>query len=87
MAAREWPRPSPRQLEDLRRPPASSRCFSFISAAQCHGADTGLTSQCCIVAGMASPRGSVEQHRGVIPSRVRVMACVLWRQSIKCSHA
>jgi hypothetical protein len=33
MAARVWPKPSPRQLEDLRRPSASSRCFSFVSAA------------------------------------------------------
>jgi hypothetical protein len=33
MVARAWPRPSPRQLEDLRRPSASSRCFSFVSAA------------------------------------------------------
>jgi hypothetical protein len=32
MAARAWPRPSPKQLEDLRRPSASSRCFSFVSA-------------------------------------------------------
>jgi hypothetical protein len=29
MVARAWPRSSPRQLEDLRRPSASSRCFSF----------------------------------------------------------
>jgi hypothetical protein len=33
MVARAWPRPSPRQLKDLRRPSASSRCFSFVSAA------------------------------------------------------
>jgi hypothetical protein len=33
MAARAWPKPSPKQLEDLRRPLASSRCFSFMSAA------------------------------------------------------
>jgi hypothetical protein len=33
MAARAWPKPSPRQLEDSRRPSASSRCFSFVSAA------------------------------------------------------
>jgi hypothetical protein len=33
MAAKAWPRPSPRQLEDLRRSSASSRCFSFVSVA------------------------------------------------------
>jgi hypothetical protein len=33
IAARAWPRPSPRQLENLRRPAASSRCFSFVLAA------------------------------------------------------
>jgi hypothetical protein len=33
MTARAWPRPSPRQLEDLRRPSASYRCFSFVSSA------------------------------------------------------
>jgi hypothetical protein len=32
MAARAWPKPSPRQLEDSRQPSASSRCFSFVSA-------------------------------------------------------
>jgi hypothetical protein len=42
-------------------------------AAQCHGADTGLTTQCYIVVGMAFPRESVEQRRGVIPRRVRVV--------------
>jgi hypothetical protein len=34
MAARAWPRPSHKQLEDLRRPSASSWCFSFVSAAR-----------------------------------------------------
>jgi hypothetical protein len=29
----------------------------------------------------------VEQHWGVIPRRVRVMACVLGHQSIKCPYA
>jgi hypothetical protein len=43
-------------------------------AAQCHGADTGLTAQRSTVAGMDSPRESVEQHQGVIPRRVRVVA-------------
>jgi hypothetical protein len=43
-------------------------------AAQCHGADTGLSAQCCIVARMVFPRGSVEQRRGVIPRRVKVVA-------------
>jgi hypothetical protein len=33
MVARAWPKPSPRQLEDSWRPSASSRCFSFVSAA------------------------------------------------------
>jgi hypothetical protein len=42
-------------------------------AAKCHGADTGLSAQCCIVAVMVFPREWVEQHRGVIPRRVRVL--------------
>jgi hypothetical protein len=33
MAARAWPKTSPRQLEDLRQSSASSRCFSCVSAA------------------------------------------------------
>jgi hypothetical protein len=33
MVARARPKPSPRKLEDLRRPSASSWCFSFVSAA------------------------------------------------------
>jgi hypothetical protein len=33
MVARAWPKPSPRQLENSQRPSASSRCFSFVSAA------------------------------------------------------
>jgi hypothetical protein len=37
MAARAWPKPSPRQLEDLRRLSASSRCFSFVSATLMNG--------------------------------------------------
>jgi hypothetical protein len=37
-------------------------------------ADTSLSAQCYIVAGMASPRESVEQRQGVIPRRVRVVA-------------
>jgi hypothetical protein len=40
----------------------------------CHGADTGLTTQCYTVAGMAFPRESVEQRLGMIPRRVRVVA-------------
>jgi hypothetical protein len=32
MAARAWPKPSPRQLEDSQKPSTSSRCFSFVSA-------------------------------------------------------
>jgi hypothetical protein len=35
---------------------------------------------------MASPRESVEQHQGVIPRRVRVVARVLRCQSIKCLY-
>jgi hypothetical protein len=42
-------------------------------AAQCHGADTGLTAQRSTVAGMGSPRELLEQHRGVIPGRVKVV--------------
>jgi putative intracellular protease/amidase len=38
-------------------------------AAQCHGADTGLTAQCRTVAGMASPGGLVKQRRDMIPRR------------------
>jgi hypothetical protein len=38
-------------------------------AAQCHGADTGLTAQCRIVAGMASPEGLAKQCRDMIPRR------------------
>jgi hypothetical protein len=37
MAARAWTKPSPRQLKDLRRPLASSQCFSFVSAALMNG--------------------------------------------------
>jgi hypothetical protein len=35
---------------------------------------------------MAFPRESVEQRRDVIPRRVRVVAHVLWSQSIKCPY-
>jgi hypothetical protein len=42
-------------------------------AAQRHRADTGLTAQRYTVAGMGSPRESVEQRQGVIPRRVRVV--------------
>jgi hypothetical protein len=49
-------------------------------------ADTGLITQCYTVAGMAFPRESVEQHRGVIPRRVRVVARVPWCRSFKCSY-
>jgi hypothetical protein len=41
--------------------------------AQCYRADTGLSAQWCIVAGMAFSRGWVEQRWGMIPMRVRVM--------------
>jgi hypothetical protein len=43
-------------------------------AVHCHGADTNLSAQCCIVAGMVFPTGSVEQRQGVIPRRVRIVA-------------
>jgi hypothetical protein len=42
-------------------------------ATKCHGADTDLTAQRYTVAGMGSPKESVEHHRGVIPRRVRVV--------------
>jgi hypothetical protein len=35
---------------------------------------------------MAFPWESVEQHRGVIPRRIRVVVRVLWCQSIKCPY-
>jgi hypothetical protein len=35
---------------------------------------------------MAFPGESVEQRRGMIPMRVRVVARVLWCQSIKCPY-
>jgi hypothetical protein len=35
---------------------------------------------------MAFPRESVEQHRGVIPKRVRDVVRVLWCRSIKCPY-
>jgi hypothetical protein len=38
-------------------------------AAQCHGADTGLTAQCRTMAGMASPEGLAKQRRDMIPRR------------------
>jgi hypothetical protein len=37
--------------------------------AQCHEANTSLTAQCCIVAGMASPEGLAKQCRDMIPRR------------------
>jgi hypothetical protein len=54
--------------------------------AQSHGTDSGLIEQCFTVAGMAFPRESVKQHRGVIPRRVRVVARVLRCMSIKCLY-
>jgi hypothetical protein len=63
------------------------------SVAQCHGADTVLTAQCRIVAGMASLGGLAEQSRDMIPKRVKGMTCrgfvfdlcVYMCQNIKCS--
>jgi hypothetical protein len=43
--------------------------------AQCHGANTGLTTQCRTVAGMASPRGLAEQRRDMTPRNVGGTAC------------
>jgi hypothetical protein len=37
--------------------------------AKCNGADTGLTTQCRTVAGMASPGGLAKQRRDMIPRR------------------
>jgi hypothetical protein len=37
--------------------------------------------------GWVPPRELAEQHWGVIPRRVRVVACVLQSQSIKCPYA
>jgi hypothetical protein len=51
---------------------------------QCRGADTGLITQCRIVAGMASPGGLVEQHRDMTPRHVEGTACARRCQSIKC---
>jgi hypothetical protein len=53
---------------------------------QCHGADTSLIAQYYTVAGMAFSRESVEQHRGVIPRRVRIVVRILWCRSIKCLY-
>jgi hypothetical protein len=54
--------------------------------AQRHKADTGLITQCYTAAGMASPRELVKQRRDALPRRVRVVARVLRRQSIKCPY-
>jgi hypothetical protein len=61
-------------------------------AAQCHGADTGLTAQCHTVAGVASPAGLAKHRRDMIPrwcqrhgedsSLTRASALC---QNIKCS--
>jgi hypothetical protein len=52
-------------------------------AAQCRGADTGLTAQCRTVAGMASPGGLAEQRRDMTPRRVRGMVRTCRCRSIK----
>jgi hypothetical protein len=44
--------------------------------AQHHRVDTSLTAQYSIAAGMAPPGGLAEQHRGVIPRRVRGVAWI-----------
>jgi hypothetical protein len=43
-------------------------------AAQCHGADTGLTAQCLNSGGDGLPRKKVKQCWGVIPRRIGVVA-------------
>jgi hypothetical protein len=45
-------------------------------AAQCRGADTGLTAQCRTVAGLATQGGLVEQRQDMTPRHVRGEACV-----------
>jgi hypothetical protein len=50
--------------------------------AQCRKADTGLTTQCRIVAGMASPGGLAEQRRDMTPRHVGGTACARRCQSI-----
>jgi hypothetical protein len=52
-------------------------------AAQCHGADTGLTAQRRTVAGIALLGESAEQRQGVIPRRVRGVARTCRCESIK----
>jgi hypothetical protein len=55
-------------------------------AAQCHGADTGLATQCCTAAGMAYPRELVERRRDAIPGCAKVGVRVLRCQGIKCPY-
>jgi predicted metal-binding protein len=43
-------------------------------------------AQCYTVAGMAFPMELVKQRRDAIPGHVRVAACVLRCQSIKCPY-
>jgi hypothetical protein len=59
-------RPSP--FRGFRRPPSRVRRVGCTKVGQFHGAHTGLTAQCRIVAGMASPEGLAEQRRDTIPS-------------------
>jgi hypothetical protein len=81
----------------LKVPPSSSKGAARgpyeSGVAQCYGSDTALTSQCRTVVGMALPGGLAEQHRDMIPKRVRGTT---WRgfafdlgvcmcQKIKCS--
>jgi hypothetical protein len=59
-------------------------------AAQCHGADTGLTAQCRTVVGMASPGGLTKQRRDMIPRRcqwVGVAEICLWPGRPCCVRA
>jgi hypothetical protein len=43
-------------------------------AAQCHGADTGLTAQCLNNGGDGLPQELAKQCRGMIPRSTRVVA-------------
>jgi hypothetical protein len=36
--------------------------------------------------GWVPPRELAEQHRGVIPRCVSIVACILWCQGIKCPY-
>jgi hypothetical protein len=56
-------------------------------AAQCHGADTGLTAPRSTVAGMGSPQGVGGTAPGRDSQACQSSGVALWCQSIKCSYA